>query len=244
MNEPENKKPTVSKFAKASLTFALIGLVCVIAGPFFECEGGEPIPTTLYLITFFCIPISFVLSIIAILARLISKKGTLGIPIIVIFLCLIVEGLLLPSQGRIGGYAMKIICEGNFSEISRALYAYADDNGGRFPDPCNWCDLLSGKYLDNKWLPFQCPAARKHHDAGPCNYAMNPYCEPNSPPDTVLLFETKGGWNKYGGPEIAAFFHKCETECLVMFNGKHPEFVKREDINKLKWKAEDGNSVK
>jgi hypothetical protein len=223
----QQDKRTATKIAKASLVFAIIGLVCVIAGPFFECEGGEPIPSTLYLITFFCITISFLLSITA---------------IVVIFLCLLGEVLLLPKQGRIGGYAMKVMCEGNFHEISKALYIYADDNGGRFPDPNKWCDLLADKYIYKESL--ECPAARKHHDNGPCNYAMNPYCQPNSPPDTVLLFETKGGWNQYGGSEIAAFFHKCETECHVMFKGKPSEFIKREDINKLRWKAEDVNNIK
>jgi hypothetical protein len=34
---------------------------------------------------------------------------------------------------------------------------------------------------------------------------MNPNCEPNSPPDMVLLFETKAGWNQHGGPELFTF---------------------------------------
>jgi hypothetical protein len=81
---------------------------------------------------------------------------------------------------------------------------------------------------------FACPAVRE----GRCHYAMNPNCEPNSPEDVVLLFETKGGWNKYGGPEILTFENHKEKGCNILFNSGHVMFIKPGQISKLKWKAE------
>jgi hypothetical protein len=47
-----------------------------------------------------------------------------------------------------------------------------------------------------------CEFASVTRRQGRSNYAMNPQCEPNSPRDTVLLFEAKAGWNQNGGLEL------------------------------------------
>ena len=64
---------------------------------------------------------------------------------------------------------------------------------------------------------------------------MNPNCHPNSPPDMVLLFETKGGWNQFGGPELLTTENHKGEGCYVLFNDVHVEFIKKEAINELKW---------
>ena len=82
---------------------------------------------------------------------------------------------------------------------------------------------------------FICPNGSGPVEVIRCHYAINPNCEPNSPKDTVLVFEAKGGWNKFGGPELLTFEnHKGGAN--VGFNDGHVEFVKPEDVNKLKWK--------
>jgi prepilin-type processing-associated H-X9-DG protein len=100
-----------------------------------------------------------------------------------------------------------------------------------------WCDLLV-QYggIDEK--QFVCKSALRGGDKGRCHYAMNPNCEPNSPEDVVLLFETKGGWNRFGGPEILTFENHKEKGCNVLFNDGHVKFVKPGQVSKLKWKAE------
>jgi hypothetical protein len=84
---------------------------------------------------------------------------------------------------------------------------------------------------------FICPADKK----GRCHYAMNPNCEPNSPSDMVLLFETKGAWNKFGGSELLAI-ENHKGRCHVLFNDRHVEFVKTEQVGQLKWKVEEKDS--
>lgn len=80
---------------------------------------------------------------------------------------------------------------------------------------------------------YRCPSAGE----GRCHYAMNPACEPNSPPDMVLMFETKAGWNQHGGPELFTFDHHVPRGGCVLLNDGTVEFIRtEEELKKLRWK--------
>jgi hypothetical protein len=168
---------------------------------------------------------------------LLAGKGLArtGITISVFF---IVLGFILPSMGRVGPLTYRINCMARMHNIGRAINYYAEENDGKYPTPNKWCDLLK-KYVVEPERTFVCPSAGD----GRYHYAMNPNCEPNSPPDMVLLFETKGGWNQFGGPEILTFENHRGKGCNILFNDGRIEFVKPEELGKLKWKVEEGNSV-
>ena len=137
-------------------------------------------------------------------------------------------------------------CGGNLIKLGKAISIYSGSNHGLYPDPDQWCDLLlkSGQIKKDdlicpeikfRWkrqfLPFPIPVNRK------CYYAINPNCEPNSPPDTVLLFEIKGGWNKSGGSELLFTQNHFGGLCHVLFkNGDIEILYKPEEIASLKWK--------
>lgn len=116
-----------------------------------------------------------------------------------------------------------------------------------------WCDLLKDYHVEKLLV---CPSQRRAGER--CSYAINPYCEPNSPPDTVLLFETKGGWNQFGGIELASTDnHPYERDrfwgykirgCNILFNDRsvrfvrndrNVRFVRKKDFPKLKWKPDE-----
>ena len=74
---------------------------------------------------------------------------------------------------------------------------------------------------------------------------MNPNCGPDSPPDMVLLFETKAGWNQHGGLELFTFDnHDPKGGCVLLNDGNlygvaSPtiRFIRtKEELNALKWK--------
>jgi hypothetical protein len=81
---------------------------------------------------------------------------------------------------------------------------------------------------------YQCPTA----GAGRCHYAMNPDCEPNSPPDTVLMFETTAGWNQHGGPELFTFYHHHDPRggCVLLNDGAVKFVRTEEELQQLHWK--------
>ena len=45
---------------------------------------------------------------------------------------------------------------------------------------------------------------------------MNPACKPDSSFDTVLLFETRPGWNQHGGRELFTFDNHNPKGGLVL----------------------------
>jgi len=122
-------------------------------------------------------------------------------------------------------------CALNLVALGHAMNVYAGEHKQLFPSSDKWCDLLL-EHTDVDEERFKCPAGGE----GRSHYAMNPNAEPNSPGDVVLLFETKGGWNQSGGPEILSITNHFERGCNVCFVDGHGERVKAKDIDKLKWK--------
>jgi hypothetical protein len=121
--------------------------------------------------------------------------------------------------------------------IGAAMAMYAEENNGQYPQADKWCDLLF-EYLENREV-FICPAALKKGDKSPCHYAMNPQCKPDSPPDTVLVFETKGGWNQHGGVELATTEYH-DGKCCVLFNDYYEKAIA--DPTKLNWGTESADT--
>jgi len=117
--------------------------------------------------------------------------------------------------------------------LGKAMLIYANDHDG-FPGSSQWCDLLI-EHTEVSPSIFRCKGAHK----GPCNYAINKNLENfdtgNAPPDMVVLFETYPGWNQAGGPEILTTENHNGEGCNVLFLDNHVEFVKTEDLDKLKW---------
>ena len=114
-------------------------------------------------------------------------------------------------------------------------------NKTQYPRPSEWCDDMLRPYpvLDGRGIgrwgvkSHICPSAGE----GKNHYAMNPNCKPDSPPDMVLLFETKAGWNQHGGPELFTFDnHKPKGGC-VLLNDCTVKFIRTKDeLQQLRWK--------
>ena len=135
-------------------------------------------------------------------------------------------------------FKMRFRCALNMQSIYTAGPLYKRKVSS-YPKPAEWCDaVMQGRkhYLSEERMTghFKCPTAGE----GKCHYAMNPNCEPNSPPDTVLLFETKAGWNQHGGPELFTFDNHDEpTGGCVLLNDGTVKFVRtKEELLQLRWK--------
>jgi len=134
--------------------------------------------------------------------------------------------------------AMKISCSVRLAELGKALQAYSD-HYDKYPTKDKWCDLLVeyGYGYTRDPLCYVCPGASKNH------YAINPNCSPHSPPNTVLLFETKGGWNQYGGPEILTTENHAGKGCNILFNSGDVNFVETKQLGELKWDNGQANPI-
>jgi prepilin-type processing-associated H-X9-DG protein len=130
-----------------------------------------------------------------------------------------------------------VMCRSNLTALGTSVLIYANDFDGRYPAAERWCDLLlkhsEGELTEKS---FRCPANKKER----CSFAINPNCEPNSPEDVVLLFESRGGWNQYGGPELLAPQNHEGRGCNILFNDGHVYFENVKSIPKLNWGDEKG----
>jgi prepilin-type processing-associated H-X9-DG protein len=157
--------------------------------------------------------------------------------IITVFIIIVaILSILTPVFFHVRATVHKMICGTNMSLLCMTMLLYAQDYNDKFPTPSKWCDLMI-EHTDVKPRMFRCPGASE----GPGNYAMNINIEKlgkKSPPDMVVLFETKPGWNQSGGPEILSTENHQGKGCNVVFVDTHVDFVKTKDLNKLKWTAE------
>jgi hypothetical protein len=133
--------------------------------------------------------------------------------------------------------AQMVQCMWRLDQLGKALTVYSKKRGGSYPDAGKWCTLLleDGDNLSEDI--FKCPAAEN----GRCHYAINPNCEPNSPNDVVLLFETKDGWNQSGGFEMLTEHNHGGIGCSVLLNDGSERFIRSEEVGQLKWKADPTN---
>jgi hypothetical protein len=113
-----------------------------------------------------------------------------------------------------------------------------------YPLPIGWCEMLvknkfagdsQGNEISEQQMRklFVCPGVAD----GRSNYAMNPNCRLNSQPDTVLLFETRAGWNQHGGPELFTFDnHEPKGGCVLLNDGTVKFIRTKEELQQLRWK--------
>jgi prepilin-type processing-associated H-X9-DG protein len=159
------------------------------------------------------------------------RHGLAEFGIVAAALFVILLGLVLHWAVGIGSL---VICGMKMSGLGKVVAVYANDYDGKYPTAEKWCDLLVQlEYVTEE--QFRCPGNKKER----CSYALNPYCAPNSPNDVVLLFETKGGWNQHGGPDILTTENHGGKGCNILFNDGSVRFVKTEELGQLKWTVEE-----
>lgn len=108
-----------------------------------------------------------------------------------------------------------------------------------YPESNQWCDTImqdrdNSEVRDEEMRErFKCPAAGE----GKSDYALNPNCRPDSPRDTVLLFETEAGWNQHGGPELFTFDnHEPRGGCVLLKDATVKFIRTEEELRQLRWK--------
>ncbi|OHB54647.1 MAG: hypothetical protein A2173_06240 [Planctomycetes bacterium RBG_13_44_8b] len=141
---------------------------------------------------------------------------------------------------------LQVLCASNLQNLwymLRLYYKVPLDSSIKkemlYPVPPKWCDDIlkayqtTGSSEESIEKVYKCLSAGE----GKCHYAMNPNCKPNSPPDMVLLFETKAGWNQHGGPELFTFENHDPRGGCVLLNDGTVKFIRtEEELNQLRWK--------
>lgn len=242
-NTTQAQKPKTSKLALASVLIPstlFVGSFCFIVVLHSKnIQNLAPFFSPLVLLGWFLSPVTFILAIYA-LIRIRRSKGllkgyvfpTLGI----------LMSVLAYDRANRGVVSMKLeskimICRTEMMGLGKALRVYSNDYYNHYPTPNEWCDLLI-EHTDIEQSVFRFRPTAQEWWRDSFQYAINPNAKPNSPPDVVLLFETKGGWNNSGGPELLTFENHHRTGCNILFNDGHIQFTQPNELANLKWKHE------
>jgi len=170
-----------------------------------------------------------------------QSKGTglaitgIALPVIFLPVVAILMGILMPALLRTRQLALRVHCTANMSNLGKDMLIYTNDHDS-FPSTLKWCDLLI-EHTDTTRPTFHCIASATPPHT--CNYAMNKNIENfdtgNAPPDMVLLFETKPGWNQAGGPELLSTDNHQGEGCNVLFIDGSVRFIRTRNLDELKW---------
>jgi hypothetical protein len=149
---------------------------------------------------------------------------------------------------QIKPFELRVQCAAHLRNLWHRLRLYYKASGKIemvYPTLTRWCNAMVPAYnsiiIDEGigigeidiMRAYACPSA----GSGKCHYAMNPNCEPDSPRDMVLLFETKAGWNQHGGPELFTFDNHDPKGGCVLLNDGTVKFIRtKEELQQLRWK--------
>jgi hypothetical protein len=240
-SDTQQDKPALSKWALLSVILCTISLI--LAVPLESYEKPSPFLITTTIAT-------LVTALTALCSISFASKQIHGreMAILALFVsAAILFKISLPRLNSRPQSAERLVCGAQLKGLGKKLALYADQNNGTcYPPPETWCDVLVNDYEVNTGN-FLCKAAYNKGDKGPSHYAINPNCEPNSPPDTVLLFEAKGGWNQHGGLELLTLRRhggrRHSKGGSVLFNNGRVEWCNAEWIAKMNWNGEEPNNT-
>jgi prepilin-type processing-associated H-X9-DG protein len=144
--------------------------------------------------------------------------------------------LLLPALARAKSKAQTVQCMNNMKQLALGLRMYADDNNDQLPQGANWCDAIQ-PYLGGG-QPFKCfdgdPSQRAHY-AFNANLAGMKLSKIQSPAQTVLVFEIKGGWNVSGGSELLPQKPRHAGAVGLAFADGHSEIAMPQRLQTMRW---------
>jgi hypothetical protein len=132
----------------------------------------------------------------------IALAGTIVSGVCLLATATILAVIVLPRLSEAKQVANTILCANNMRTLNMAMHLYSNGHNGQFPPAATWCDAIL-VFAGGSEKTFQCPAG---DGSKRCNYAFNAKLGGAAMnrvnPNTVLFFETDGGWNASGGPEL------------------------------------------
>jgi prepilin-type processing-associated H-X9-DG protein len=153
---------------------------------------------------------------------------------IFLFMIPIYAALLLPALAAARQKAEAINCVSNERQLAMAVRIYASQNTNHFPAAVTWCDAIKPDVGSVK--VFKCVAV---NPGGECDYAFNAGLdgmdEAKIAPNTVMIFESDGGWNAHGGPELMIRKPRHAGVFVVAFADGSVQQLRESQINTLRW---------
>jgi prepilin-type processing-associated H-X9-DG protein len=142
--------------------------------------------------------------------------------------------MLLPAFASAKSKAMQISCMNNEKQLALAVLMYSNDHTNHYPPAATWCDAIKSSVASDR--TFKCPASG--NSTSRCDYAFNAKLDgldaSKVNPQTVVLFDSDGGWNAHGGSELESPRHPRKV-FIVAFADGHVEAVSPARVSSLRW---------
>lgn len=149
----------------------------------------------------------------------------------------IFAAMLLPALAQAKQKAQAVNCMNNEKQLALGMLMFTSDHTNHFPVAATWCDAIDDNVGHNENL-FKCPAA---DSTSQCDYAFNSKLDGMDAdkvnPQTVMIFESDGGWNANGGVESlpSRARHNRGRTFIIAFVDGHVEAVSQSRLNSLRW---------
>jgi len=159
-----------------------------------------------------------------------------GVIVSAIFLLMIpfFAAMLLPALAAATQKAQTINCVVNEKQLTLAVRMYSNNNKDQFPPAAIWCDAIKADVGSEKF--FKCVAANSSRR---CDYAFNAKLggmeTGKAAPDTVMIFESDGGWNANGGPEQMIGKPRHAGRFVVAFADGSVQQLRASQLSALRW---------
>jgi hypothetical protein len=151
-----------------------------------------------------------------------------------LFMIPVYAGMLLPALAAAKQKAQVINCVNNEKQLAMAVRNYSNDHANHFPPAATWCDAI--KTAVGSENVFKCAGANSNSR---CDYAFNARLdgmdESKVAPDAVMIFESDGGWNANGGPELMIGHPRHSRIFVVAFADGSVQQLQESQINTLRW---------
>ena len=145
----------------------------------------------------------------------------------------ILAALLLPALAKVKQSSQNGSCENNARQVALAVRLYADENEGKCPPAVNWCDAILNNLPGPETL--RCPQRRGEQSGFAFNAKLAGKTLSSIPPDTVLIFESDGGWNSTGGSETVLSRPPHGRNYYFGFADGSVRPVSRDELPQLRW---------
>jgi hypothetical protein len=130
--------------------------------------------------------------------------------------------------------AYAIHCASSMRQLALAVRTYSAGHDDHIPPAATWCDAILSEVGSEK--VFKCPEADANER---CHYAFNAklggLIETNVAPDTVMIFEARGGWNQNGGAELLLQPPRHPHKYVVALADGTVTQVSEKQLNTLRW---------
>jgi len=125
-------------------------------------------------------------------------------------------------------------CLNNEKQLAIAVRIFTARHNNHLPPAATWCDAIKSE-LDSDRV-FRCVASTRSHR---CDYAFNSKLSGADVTrvnyQTVMLFESEGGWNARGGPELLLGQPRHARVINVAFADGSVQQISPTQFSALRW---------